>query len=276
MNDCSPLMKRPLGDVIRSVNVVGVSKVYPNGTRALDSVNVVARSGEGLVLLGHNGSGKSTLLRCIVGLEPVTSGEVVVGGQTVTALTKSELRTVRSRIGVVFQHFHLVSSLTAFHSVLHGAMGRNRHPRNWFPATAEQSERVKAMACLERVGIAEFANQRVDTLSGGQRQRVAIARMLMQEPDIVLADEPIASLDPLAGREIMDLLWDIVRERQLTLICTLHQLDLAKEYASRIVGLSGGKVLFDRPPERLSTAEIDRLYRKAPEPESLSPARASV
>ncbi|MEO0804160.1 MAG: phosphonate ABC transporter ATP-binding protein [Cyanobacteria bacterium J06642_2] len=244
-----------------SLQIRQLCKVFPNGTRALDRVNLLARPGEGIVLLGANGSGKSTLLRCIVGLENLTSGSVKVGDRELTTLSASELRAVRRRLGLVFQHFNLVGNLSAFHNVLHGALGRSRGPHFWLPATAPEAERQRGMACLARVGLADRAEQRTDTLSGGQLQRVAIARMLMQDPEIVLADEPVASLDPKAGREIMDLLWEIVRERQLTVICALHQLELARAYADRIVGLNRGRVQLDRRASEVDAAELDWLYR---------------
>ena len=144
--------------------------------------------------------------------------------------------------------------------MLQGALGRSKGPRYWFPATAPTVERERAMQCLERVSLAHIAQQRVDTLSGGQQQRVAIARMLMQEPDLVLVDEPVASLDPKAGREVMDLLWEIVREKKLTVLCTLHQLDLAKDYADRIIGLRNGEVQIDAAADQVNLSDISWLY----------------
>ncbi|MEO1132095.1 MAG: phosphonate ABC transporter ATP-binding protein [Cyanobacteria bacterium J06639_1] len=246
-----------------SLQIRQLCKAFPNGTQALDRVNLLARPGEGIVLLGSNGSGKSTLLRCIVGLETPTSGSVKVGDRDLSALSPADLRQVRRQLGMVFQHFNLVGNLSAFHNVLHGSLGRSRGPHFWFPATAPDRERQRAMACLARVGLADRAGQRADTLSGGQLQRVAIARMLMQQPDIVLADEPVASLDPKAGREIMDLLWEIARERQLVLICALHQLELARAYADRIVGLNRGRVQLDRRASDVDAAELTWLYENA-------------
>ncbi len=244
-----------------SLQVNHLTKVYPNQTLALNQVSFGAAPGENIVILGANGSGKSTLLRCMVGLERATSGQVFLGDWEATALRQAQLRTVRRRVGMVFQRFNLVKNLSAFHNVLHGALGRSRGPWYWFPATAPEHERQRAMDCLAKVNLADLASQRVDTLSGGQQQRVAIARMLMQNPDIVLVDEPVASLDPKAGQEVMELLCGIVREQGLTMICTLHQLDLAVEYADRIIGLSAGQVVLDQPATAIDPNELDWLYQ---------------
>ncbi|MEA5452842.1 phosphonate ABC transporter ATP-binding protein [Leptolyngbya sp. CCNP1308] len=252
-----------------SLQVNQLTKVYSNHTLALNQISFKAKPGESVVILGANGSGKSTLLRCLVGLEKPTSGQVFLGNWEVTALPNARLRTVRRRVGMVFQHFNLVKNLSAFHNVLQGALGRSRGPWYWFPATAPAVERQRAMDCLAQVHLADLATQRVDTLSGGQQQRVAIARMLMQNPDIVLVDEPVASLDPKAGREVMDLLYTIVREQGLTMICNLHQLDLAMTYADRIIGLSSGQIVLDQPVTNVNSDALDWLYqRSAPKVQS--------
>lgn len=251
-----------------SLAVHQLSKTYDNGTTALKNVSFTAQPGEGIVLLGSNGSGKSTLLRCIVGLETLSQGSIQVGSAAIETASPQQLRLLRRQIGIVFQRFNLVSSLSAFHNVLQGCLGRSKGPRYWFPATAPRLERERAMQCLERVNLAHLAQQRVDTLSGGQQQRVAIARMLMQDPSLLLVDEPVASLDPKSGREAMDLLWEIVRERQLTVVCTLHQLDLAKDYADRIIGLRNGEVQIDAPAHQLTDQELSWLY-EASQPVSL-------
>lgn len=243
-----------------ALNIQNVHKTYGNGTCALNGVSLTATPGEGIVLLGSNGSGKSTLLRCIVGLEKVSAGSICLGDCDVVSTSSSQLRLLRQRVGMVFQRFNLVGNLSAFHNVLQGALGRCGIG-SWLPATAARADRQLAMYCLERVGLAEFARQRADTLSGGQQQRVAIARMLMQQPELVLLDEPVASLDPKVGRDVMDLLWDIVREQRLTVICTLHQVDLALEYADRIVGLQKGKMLLDQRAIDLSPEALNWLYQ---------------
>lgn len=246
-----------------SLQVNQLTKVYANHTPALNQISFEAQPGESIIILGANGSGKSTLLRCLVGLEKPTSGEIFLGDWEITALPPAHLRTVRQQIGMVFQHFNLVKNLSAFHNVLQGALGRSHGPRYWFPATAPATERQRAMDCLAQVHLADLATQRVDTLSGGQQQRVAIARMLMQNPDIVLVDEPIASLDPKAGREVMDLLYTIVRERGLTMICNLHQLDMAMTYADRIMGLLSGQIVLDQPVANVNAKALDWLYQRS-------------
>ena len=248
-----------------SLKISELSKIYPNGTIALEQISFSAHPGEGIVLLGANGSGKSTLLRCILSLETPTSGDIWIGNWQLSSLKPKQLRQMRSQVGMVFQKFNLVGSLSAFHNVLHGALGRSNSPRYWFPATAPDSERKKAMECLERVNLARLAQQRADTLSGGQQQRVAIARTLMQEPKLILVDEPVASLDPQAGKEVMDLLWSIVREQRLTVICTLHQLELAKEYSDRIIGLRDGKVQLDTTMQNLEDTDLSSLYQTEPD-----------
>lgn len=153
-----------------------------------------------------------------MGLETATSGDIWIGDWQLSKLKPKQLRQMRSQVGMVFQKFNLVGSLSAFHNVLHGSLGRSNGLRYWFPATAPEAERIRVMECLKRVNLAHLAQQRADTLSGGQQQRVAIARTLMQEPKLILVDEPVASLDPQAGKEVMDLLWSIVREQRLTVI----------------------------------------------------------
>jgi phosphonate transport system ATP-binding protein len=226
---------------------------------ALRGIDLRIDRGEGVVLLGPNGSGKTTLLRCLNGLETPDGGTVSVGGLDPARCGGAALRGLRRRIGVVFQRFHLVGTLSALQNTLFGALGRETFWRVLAP-TAPQHLRIAAMECLDRVGLAAIAGQRADTLSGGQQQRVAIARMLMQAPEIVLADEPIASLDPVAGREVMDLLWSVVRERGLTVICTLHQLDAALAYADRIVALRAGRVALDAPAAAIDRAALEAIF----------------
>lgn len=237
----------------------GLTKRYPDGTVALDGVDLSVERGEAVVLLGSNGSGKSTLLRCLTRLLEPTSGTVTIDATNVTAADAVQLRQIRRRVGMVFQHINLVEHVSVLSNVLHGCVGRDHSPRQWFAPMASRDARSQAMECLRRAGVDEFASRRADQLSGGQRQRVALARMLMQEPEIVLADEPVAALDPRAGREVMDLLWRVVEEDGLTLLCTLHQLDLARTYGNRIVGLKSGRKIVDRTGDLMDT-EITVLY----------------
>ncbi|MCA1770224.1 MAG: phosphonate ABC transporter ATP-binding protein [Halomonas sp.] len=243
------------------LSVIGLHKYYGK-LHVLRGLDLHIKSGEGVVLLGANGCGKSTLMRCMNGLETVQAGDISIGDQVVTQTGGRALRHLRRRVGVVFQQFNLVENLSVLQNVLYGAMGR--YPggilRVW-ASIAPTELRSKAMDCLERVGMADNAGSRCRELSGGQQQRVAIARMLMQEPDVILADEPVASLDPKAGREVMDLLWEVVRERRLTVFCTLHQLELATAYADRIVGMKAGEIVLDSKTEAADSEHLADLYR---------------
>ena len=227
----------------------------------LRGVSFEIPDGQGVVLLGANGCGKSTLLRSLNGLERLQSGTIRVHGQTMTGASGRQLRQIRRGMGYVFQQFNLVPQLSAFQNVLLGAMGRHRLGLlGCLALTASAAERERALQCLERVGMADRASHRPAELSGGQQQRVAIARMLMQAPGIVMADEPIASLDPKAGREVLELLWRIVREEGLSMLCTLHQLDLAREYADRIIGLKAGEVVIDAAVNDTDSEQLNSLY----------------
>lgn len=228
-----------------AIAVRGLTVRYRSGFAALNGVDLSVFEGQSVALIGCNGAGKSTLLRCLVGLVEPTSGSVRVGGTELTTASRRGLRSVRRDVGFVFQRFHLVPRLSAFHNVVQGAMGTRGSGCAW-PLTAPGSVRSDAMGALHRVGLGGFAQRRVDTLSGGQQQRVAIARMLIQKPRVILADEPVASLDPASGRAVMELLREIAREQQVTVVAALHHLDFALTYSDRIVGLRDGVVTLDR------------------------------
>ncbi|AFU02967.1 phosphonate ABC transporter ATP-binding protein [Nocardia brasiliensis] len=243
----------------------GVSKRF-GPTLALDEVSLEVRRSEFVVLLGLSGSGKSTFLRCLNGLHPVTSGTITVNGTSVDRAGSAELRRLRREVGFVFQQFNLVGRLSCLENVLIGGLGSLTIPRYGALAYPKRM-RAAARAYLERVGLAEFAERRADTLSGGQQQRVAIARTLMQRPSILLADEPVASLDPENAGIVMDLLFQICVEEKLTVVCTLHQVDLALGWAHRIVGLRGGAKVMDRPTAQMSREDAMEIYRRV-DPES--------
>ncbi len=240
--------------------VADLVKTYPNGTRALRGVSLTVRRGDNIVLLGRNGSGKSTLLRCLNALERPDAGRVVFDGADLSRVRGRELRAVRRRVGVVFQKFHLVAGLSVFQNTLFGALGAKGGLWGVLGPVAPAATRARALECLARVGLADLAARRADQLSGGQQQRGQIARMLMQDPEVVLADEPVASLDPQSGRQVMELLAEIVRERGLTLICTLHHLDLALEYGDRVVGLRAGEKVIDSHLAGKAEADLAGLY----------------
>lgn len=257
--------------------MVEATKVFDLNTVALAQVNLEISPGEFVVILGPSGSGKSTFLRSINGLCPLTSGQVQVNGMT---LNRHNLRTVRNQVGMIFQHFNLISNLSVMTNVLCGSLGRLSRWEtvlSWlYLFHRRHMERGREL--LDSVGLADKAWQRADNLSGGQQQRVGIARALMQEPRILLADEPVASLDPVIGRQIMDLLHRVSRERGLTVVVNLHQVDLARAYADRVIGLKQGHLVFDGPPTRLTETALRELYAQGPavtggaEPATTTPA----
>jgi phosphonate transport system ATP-binding protein len=245
------------------IEVSDVTKLFggANPVRALDGVSLTVPRGQLCVLIGLSGSGKSTLLRHLNGLHQPTAGAVRVLGVQVEQSKGSELRALRRRIGFVFQQFNLVPRATVLENVLTGALGRLRGPR-FGVLTYPKPLRREALGHLERVGLGDRLFQRAGTLSGGQQQRVGIARMMMQSPELVLADEPVASLDPEASHTIMDLLFEVCREQQLTVVCSLHQIDLALEYGNRIVGLRDGQVVLDVDAKSLDREEALNVYRR--------------
>lgn len=252
------------------VDITSLSKRFPNGTLALDNVSLQVPRGQVLALIGLSGSGKSTLLRTLNGLHVPTSGTVIVHGTNVAAANGKSLRTLRHHIGFVFQQFGLVGRATCMENVLVGSLGGLRGPRlgvRSYPVAL----RRKALEHLERVGLSEQAFQRADTLSGGQMQRVAIARSLMQEPSILLADEPVASLDPESANQVLELILRIAREDGMTVICTLHQVELALGWSDRIVGLRAGQVVLDQMNAQLSQEQVMEVYQKTGTPQHFEP-----
>ena len=244
------------GDTV--VALEGITKHF-GSTVALDDASLTVARGEVVVLLGLSGSGKSTLLRHVDGLERPTSGTVRVLGREVTRLTGRALRELRSEVGFIFQQFELVPSLTVLENVLTGSLAAVRGPRLGLWSYG-RAAKVEALARLERVGLLDRAYQRADTLSGGQQQRVAIARALMQRPQVLLADEPVASLDPESSDQVMALIREIAADEGLTVICSLHQVDLALSWADRIVGLRHGQIVLDTATEGLSKAQVMEIY----------------
>jgi phosphonate transport system ATP-binding protein len=229
-------------------------------TRALDAVDLTVPAGQMVAILGSSGSGKSTLLRTLNGLVVPTSGRVHVLGCDVTSARGQQIRKLRCGVGFIFQQFGLVGRLTVMENVLSGALGRIRFPRAGVLAYPRQL-RLDALAHLERVGLADRAFQRSDTLSGGQQQRVAIARTLMQNPTVLLADEPVASLDPETSASVMSLLLEICQEKGLTVITSLHQVELARGWADRLVGMREGRLVLDGSPRDISEEALMGIYR---------------
>ncbi|WP_163536276.1 phosphonate ABC transporter ATP-binding protein [Gracilibacillus sp. YIM 98692] len=235
-------------------------KRFSDGHYALRDISFTAKEGQSIAIIGPNGAGKSTLIKCLVGLEEITSGSISFGQVEISNMNKKNLRELRKNIGFVFQNFNLIQNLSVFHNVLFGTMGRKANPLSWFPLTASKEDRELVMFHLDRVGLADHAKKRVDHLSGGQQQRVAIAKMLMQKPKMIIADEPVASLDPKSGLEVIELLSTISREESLTVISILHQLDFARNYFDRIIGLKKGQIEMDKLTSNVSKENLDLIY----------------
>lgn len=241
------------------LKIENLTKIYDGGTQALDDVSFEVQDGEFLAIIGLSGSGKSTLLRCINRLIEPTEGTITWDGIDVTNASQEELRRVRRRIGMVFQHFNLVNRSKVLTNVLAGRLGYlnpalslvNRFPK---------ADIDKAHAQLARVGLEDKWNARADELSGGQQQRVGVARAMMQDPQIMLADEPVASLDPVLARSIMQYLQLINDEDGTTVICSLHFLDLVHEYADRVIALNDGKLVFEGSPKEIDDKKFKEIY----------------
>ncbi len=243
------------------LEIENLTKVYEGGVQALTNVSFNVRKGEFLAIIGLSGSGKSTLLRCINRLVDPTTGSVVFNGMPVTGATDEELRLIRRKIGMVFQHFNLVSRSSVLTNVLAGRLGY-ANPA-WSLINRFSDEDIKsAIKQLERVGIADKAGYRADELSGGQQQRVGVARALMQDPEMILADEPVASLDPVLAHSIMQYLEEINKKDGVTVLCSLHFLDLVHRYSDRVIALNNGQMVFDGLPSEIDDAKFKEIYGK--------------
>jgi phosphonate transport system ATP-binding protein len=242
--------------------VTQLGKTYrgPVPVTVLHDITFAVPHGQAAALIGPNGSGKSTLLRCCLRLIEPTHGTVRLLGEELTTLRVGHLRAIRSRVGFIFQGHNLVPRLSVLSNVLHGAQARQHGPRVWYQCLASQEDRAEAMYCLARVGLAHLAARRADQLSGGESQRVAIARALMQRPQLMLADEPVASLDPSAAEEVMALFLCLIREADLTLLFVSHNLEHALRYADRILGLRSGGLALDTSAQSESMTSLRELY----------------
>jgi phosphonate transport system ATP-binding protein len=238
------------------------SVTYPGGVTALEGFDLKISEGEFVVVVGLSGAGKSTLIRTVNGLVPLTSGRVVVAGRDVTRLRKRQLRSLRADVGMIFQHFNLVKRSSVLTNVLTGRLGYT--PPAWSLINRfSRADRDRAAQALERVGIPDKARNRADELSGGQQQRVGIARALMQQPKMILADEPVASLDPVLAHSILGSLEKINKEDNVTILCSLHFLDLVQRYATRVIGLREGQIVFQGDSEdirQLTDEEFKDIY----------------
>ena len=242
-----------------------VKKTYSNTVQALKGVNVEIKEGEIISLIGSSGAGKTTFLRCLNGLIKPTEGIIEVNGRDITKLDGKALRKYQKKVGIIFQQFNLVKRLSVIKNVLIGSL-INKEGKEFFKALLgvfDEGEKEKAFYYLDKVGILDQVWKRVDQLSGGQKQRVGIAKTLLQSPDLILADEPIASLDPYSSISVMENLQQINKEFGTTIIMNMHYLDYAKKYSTRILGLKHGKLVFDGTPEDLNENAEDYIYSGA-------------
>lgn len=236
-----------------------LTKKYPNGPQALKGVDLSVKEGEIIALIGPSGAGKSTLIRCINRLVEPTGGKVLFHGVDVCQLSSRALRSTRKKIGMIFQEYALVDRLSVMENVLSGRLGSVgfwASARRKFPA--EDVE--EALFLLDRVGLSDYVDTRADQLSGGQRQRVGICRALLQRPDLLLIDEPTASLDPKTGRQIMRLITELVKERNLAAIINIHEVSFAEMFTQRVVGLNDGLIVYDAPAGHLDPDSLTRIY----------------
>ncbi|MDJ1009719.1 MAG: ATP-binding cassette domain-containing protein [Paracoccaceae bacterium] len=240
--------------------VTGLAMSFGGARPVFSGLDFAVARGEALALVGANGAGKSTLLRCCLGLVAPDAGAVRLLGEDILALGAARRRALRRHTGLVAQRHNLVPRLSVLSNVIHGLLGQAGGPRFWSHAAAPEEARTRAMAALDRVGIADLALRRADRLSGGQSQRAAIARALVSEPRLLIADEPCASLDPAAGEEIMALFFRLVRETGVTVIFTSHQIDHALTYGDRVLGLKAGGFAIDARAEALAPADFRMLY----------------
>ncbi len=243
----------------RSLKVENLKKEYIPGKPVLKDISFEVVGKNSVAIIGPSGTGKSTLIRCVNKLIPPTSGNVYVSGENITVLSGGELRRARRKIGMVFQEFNLVERLSVMENVLSGRLGYVASWRAWF-RKYPQEDVENAFALLDTIGLLEFTHQRADSLSGGQRQRVGIARAIMQEPHVILADEPTSSLDPKTSVEIMELLVSLSEAHNIPLLINIHDVELAKRFTSRVIGLSKGGIVFDGPPAELTNGHLKEIY----------------
>ena len=236
-----------------------VIKNYPNGVHALQDISFSVAPGEFISVIGPSGSGKSTLLRTINHLVTVSSGKVLVDGTDISSQSGRSLRATRCKVGMIFQNYNLVYRLSVMQNALHGRLGHMSGIRGMLGLYSEE-DKEKALELLNELGLGKFCYNRSGDLSGGQKQRVGIARAIMQDPKLLLCDEPIASLDPSSSKVIMDILHNMTRKRNIACIVNLHQVDVAMKYSTRIIGLSRGTIVFDGTPDELTDSVIERIY----------------
>jgi len=242
-----------------------VTKVYPNGFKGLDDINLTIEQGEFVGIIGLSGAGKSTLLRTVNRMHDITDGQLIVDGKDVKNLKGKQLRRFRRKIGMVFQSFNLVSRTTVIRNVLTANVPDMGFFRAFF-GIFTKAEKIAALEALDKVGILDKAYIRADQLSGGQQQRVALARTLAQNPEIILADEPVAALDPVTAKQVMDDFRKINKEMNISILINIHHVELALEYTDRIIGIRAGKIVYDGPSSEVTQEILNEIYAgKGPE-----------
>ncbi|MBE4906439.1 phosphonate ABC transporter ATP-binding protein [Bacillus luteolus] len=241
------------------IEFIGVEKTYTNGTKALENIDLTIKQGEFVAVIGLSGAGKSTLIRCINRMHEITGGKLIVDNVDVTTLKGKQIRQLRRRIGMIFQSFNLVTRTSVIKNVLVSFVPDNPFWRR-LTGVFTKEQKIKALEALDKVGILDKAYVRVDQLSGGQQQRVALARTLAQNPDIILADEPIASLDPVTSRIVMNDFKKINKELNISVIMNIHHVEVALEYADRIIGIRKGQIVFDGPSKKVTQEVLSEIY----------------
>lgn len=242
------------------IEFINVGKTYPNNVKALQDVNLKIDQGEFVAIIGLSGAGKSTLIRCINRMHDISEGKIIVDNVEVNSLKGKEVRKFRQRIGMIFQSFNLVTRISVLKNVLVSFVPELPYWRK-ITGIFSKEQKIRALTALDQVGILDKAYVRVDQLSGGQQQRVALARTLAQNPDIILADEPIASLDPVTARQVMDDFTKINRETDMTVIMNIHHVEIALEYADRIIGVREGQVVYDGSSTEVTDDVLDLIYK---------------
>ncbi len=239
-----------------------VTKTYPNGFTALKNVKLTINDGDFVCIIGLSGAGKSTIIRTINKMHPITSGKLMVNGKDISAAKGKELRSIRKNIGMIFQSFNLVKRSSVYKNVLSGRVGYHSTFECIFGLYSKE-EKMLALQSLDKLGILDKAFVRADQLSGGQMQRVALARALTQQPSLILADEPVASLDPITTLSVMDDFKRINQEEKITIVANMHHVDLALKYATRIIGIRAGEIVFDGKPEEVTEEALIKIYGRS-------------
>ena len=241
------------------LKITGLTKKYSDNASVLKGIDIEVKEGEFVIVIGPSGAGKTTFIRCINRMVEPTEGKIEFNGTDVVALKGDGLRKVRADIGMIFQHYNLIGRTNVIRNVMHGRLGHSSVFKSLFGGYSTEEKR-NAFELLEKVGLSDYIYKKANTLSGGQMQRVGICRAMMQDPLLLLADEPIASLDPKSAKVVMDQIHGIVSEKNIACIMNLHQVHIAKDYATRIIGMKGGNVVYDGNPSGLTDELVRIIY----------------